>query len=58
MRGAGAPMARGVEVRGDAAARDIVAIVLPQGSRFSLSQFGLEDKGMMMGFIWLFLVGC
>jgi hypothetical protein len=45
-----------VEVRGDAAARDIVAIVLPAGLAFSLSQFGLEDKGMM-GFIWLFSVG-
>jgi hypothetical protein len=46
VRGAGAPMARGMEVRGDAAARDIVAIVLPRGSRFWISQFGLEDKEM------------
>jgi len=52
-------MPRGVEVRGDAAARDTVAIVVLQRSRFRYRSLGSEDKGMLWWFIRFFvLVDC
>jgi len=49
VRGAGAAMPRGVEVRGDAAARDIVAIVVLQRSRFRYRSLGSRIRGCCGG---------
>jgi hypothetical protein len=60
IRAEGAETARGVETRGEAAASDIVAIVLPRRSRSALVAVWLEveDKGILVYLVALLGFAC